>query len=124
MTTRERGFRKNDGKLFLPRFRIEYERILNDDLKALGMTDAFDDRLANFSRLSLGGLFISEVRQKTYIDVNEEGTEAAAVTVVTARPSDGGPFYMRVDRPFLFVIRERQSGTILFVGKVVDPPQA
>jgi len=119
------GFHETEVELFLPRFRMAYERTLNDDLKALGMTDAFDER-ADFSRLSTsGGLSISAVKQKSWVDVNEEGTEAAAATVVeiieTSLPQTP---VVRVDRPFLFVIRERLSGTILFVGKIVRPPEA
>ena len=119
------GFHETEVELFLPRFRMAYERTLNDDLKALGMTHAFDER-ADFSRLSTnGGLSISAVKQKSWVDVNEEGTEAAAATVVeiieTSLPQIP---VVRVDRPFLFVIRERLSGTILFVGKIVAPPGA
>ena len=67
-----------------------------------------------------GALRISEVKQKTFVDVNEEGTEAAAATSV-AVVDVAAPMPVRVDRPFLFAIRERLSGTILFVGKIVDP---
>jgi serpin B len=68
-------------------------------------------------------LFISFVQQNTFVDVNEEGTEAAAVTVVgvgvTSAPAE--PPVVRVDRPFVFAIREKLSGTLLFVGKIADP---
>jgi serine protease inhibitor len=119
------GFQETEVQLFLPRFRMAYERTLNDDLKALGMVDAFDGR-ADFSRLSpVPTLQISAVKQKSWVDVNEEGTEAAAVTVVeiieTSLPQIP---VVRVDRPFLFVIRERLSGTILFVGKIAGLPEA
>ena len=114
------GFRERDIEVFLPRFRMAYERTLNDDLAALGMVDAFDHR-ADLSRLSpVGGLWISSVRQKSWVDVNEEGTEAAAATVVTVVES--APPDFRADRPFLFFIRERLSGTILFAGKFASPP--
>ena len=111
-----------DVDLYLPRFRMEWSRTLNEDLKSLGMRDAFIEGGADFTRLSPIGrqLFISYVKQKSYVDVNEEGTEAAAATAVgigvTSAPQT---ISMRVDRPFLFVIRERLSGTILFMGKVV-----
>jgi len=113
-----------DGTLYLPRFRMSYKRSLNDDLKALGMTDAFDGQHADFSDLSpVEGLYISNVLQKSWVSVDEEGTEAAAATSVEVGVTSGGPgFEMRVDRPFLFLLRERLSGTILFVGKVVTPP--
>ena len=116
------SFYDTDLQLFLPRFRMAFERTLNDDLVALGMVDAFDHR-ADFRRLSpVGGLSISEVKQKSWVDVNEEGTEAAAATVVTVRESSGS--VVRADRPFLFFIRERLSGTILFAGKLASPPGA
>lgn len=111
--------------LYLPRFKLEWERTLNDDLQTLGMRDAFSGGIADFTRMSPRGreLFISIVKQKTYVDVNEEGTEAAAVTVVgmqlTSMPV---PIVVRVDRPFIFVIRERLSGTIVFMGKIVRMP--
>ena len=116
------SFRKTEMRLFLPRFRMAYERTLNDDLAALGMVDAFDHR-ADFTRLSpVDGLLISEVKQKSWVDVNEEGTEAAAATSVAVRETSASVF--RADRPFLFLIRERLSGTILFVGKLASPPRS
>jgi serine protease inhibitor len=106
--------------LYMPRFKLDWERKLNDDLAAMGMGIAFTDA-ADFSRLSDIALELSRVIQKTYVDVNEEGTEAAAVTVVGVVPvSAPGP--IRVDRPFIFAIRERLSGTILFMGKIVKLP--
>ena len=104
---------------FLPRFQMDYERKLNGDLEALGMVDAFDDA-ADFTRLSPVGVSISEVRQKSWVEVNEEGTEAAAATVVVL--IDSTPHEIRADRPFLFFIRERLSGAILFAGKIASPP--
>ena len=116
------GFHDTDVELFLPRFRMSYERTLNDDLAALGMVDAFDPGRADLTRLSpVESLFISEVRQKSWVDVNEEGTEAAAAT--SAVVADSGPLVVRADRPFLFFIRERLSGTILFAGKFASPPE-
>lgn len=113
------SFHETDLELFLPRFRMAYERTLNDDLAALGMVDAFDQR-ADLTRLSpVGDLWISSVKQKSWVDVNEEGTEAAAATAVAV--SESAVPVVRADRPFLFFIRERLSGTILFVGKVASP---
>jgi len=107
--------------LYLPKFTLTYEDTLNDDLTGLGMGEAFTDR-ANFTRMSAGGgLFITTVKQKTFVDVNEEGTEAAAATSVGIGLTSLPPS-IRVDRPFLFVIRERLSGTILFMGKIVEFP--
>ena len=98
------------------------ERELNDDLKALGMVDAFDDAYADFTRLSPVRVHISEVKQKSWVEVNEEGTEAAAATVVVI--ADSAFPDVRADRPFLFFIRERLSGAILFAGKIASPPVA
>ena len=115
------GFDDRKVELFLPRFRMSYERTLNDDLAALGMVDAFDPGRADLTRLSpVGPLFISEVKQKSWVDVNEEGTEAAAATSVAV--AESGPLVVRADRPFLFFIRERLSGAILFAGKFASPP--
>jgi serine protease inhibitor len=118
-------FHDAEVDLQLPRFKLEWERGLIPDLKALGMRAAFTDGGADFSRMSPLGtqLFISVVKQKTYVDVNEEGTEAAAVTnvgiSVTSAPLRRA---FVVDRPFVFVLRERLSGTILFMGKIVRLP--
>ena len=114
------SLRETRGGVAMPRFRLEYRQVLNDALQALGMRRAFLPT-AEFARMSgEGGLMISQVLQKTYVDVNEEGTEAAAATsvgvVVTSLPPE-----VRIDRPFVVAIRERFSGTILFLGKVVDP---
>jgi len=105
----------------LPRFKLEYELTLNNVLEALGMGVAFTDS-ADFSKLyAPGGAFISEVKHKTFVDVNEEGTEAAAVTSVEIGLTSAGPWPIVIDRPFVFAIREDYSGTILFMGKIVDP---
>jgi serpin B len=107
----------------LPKFRLEYERELNDALKALGMTPAFAPDRADFSRMAKSAprkLYISAVKQKSYVDVDEQGTEAAAATSVGIRVTSLAPSF-RVDRPFVVAIRERLSGTILFLGKVTDP---
>ncbi len=118
------GLRPVELTLFLPRFRLEYERLLNDALKAMGMGVAFDPGRADFTRMYRWAiedeLHISKVKQKSFVEVNEEGTEAAAVTSVEVGVTSAPPV-MRVDRPFLFAIRERFSGTVLFLGKIVDP---
>ena len=107
----------DDSELILPRFKLEYEVRLNDTLTALGMGIAFGTG-ADFSGMGTQ-LFISEVRHKTIIEVNEEGTEAAAVTVVVGQES--APPIFRVDRPFLFAIHDERTQTILFMGTVVEP---
>jgi serine protease inhibitor len=108
--------------VYLPKFRMEWQDTLNADLKAMGMENAFCEGCANFTRLSPMGedLFISFVKQNTFVNVNEEGTEAAAVTTVGVDYVSLPPS-IRFDRPFVFVIRERLSGTILFMGKVAVP---
>jgi serpin B len=86
------------------------------------MEQAFSPGGADFSRMSSEGLFISFVQQNTFVNVNEEGTEAAAVTTVGIETTSvGPPPVIRFDRPFVFVIRERLSGSILFMGKVAVP---
>ncbi|NIR48105.1 serpin family protein [candidate division KSB1 bacterium] len=117
------NFSADSVTLQLPKFKLEYEIKLNDVLSALGMQVAFAPG-ADFTRMYRpGGLWIDYVRHKTFVEVDEEGTEAAAVTVVAIRDSAGGPEikFMRVNRSFLFVIRENHSQTILFMGKIVEP---
>ncbi|MQA90435.1 MAG: serpin family protein [Gemmatimonas sp.] len=110
--------------LAVPRFELEYDVKLNDPLKSMGMEAAFVDSTADFSRISpAGGLYVTRVEHSSFVKVDEEGTEAAAATnvgigIVSAPPS------FRVDRPFLFAIRERFSGTILFSGKIVSLEEA
>lgn len=103
-----------------PRFELKYEKKLTEDMEAMGMMDAFISDKADFSAMSSAELFIGLLEQYTYIKVDEEGTEAAAVTVVggltTSVPSNPDDFYM--DRPFVFMIKEKSTGTILFMGKV------
>ncbi len=118
-------FQERELDLRMPRFKLEYERTLNDDLSALGMRVAFDGAAANFHPMTTTAeqLYIKYVKHKTYVDVHEEGTEAAAVTVVGVGVVCAcGPAPFHVDRPFVFVIRERLSGAILFTGKVVRIP--
>jgi serine protease inhibitor len=111
-------FNVRETTLFLPRFTLEWKRKLNPDLEKLGMGTAFQEGFADFTRMSPEGnrLIIDEVIQKTFVEVNEEGTEAAAVTSVGVGVTSA-PAPIRVDRPFMFAIREKLSGTILFVGK-------
>ncbi|HSG82615.1 MAG TPA: serpin family protein [Gemmatimonadota bacterium] len=117
------GLSANEMQVYLPKFTLEYEIELGDALKALGMSIAFDPVAADFTKIyngGLGNLFISRVKHKTFVDVNEEGTEAAAVTSVEVGIT-GMPPTVIVDRPFLFAIRERLSGTIVFMGVIQNP---
>jgi serine protease inhibitor len=111
--------------LDIPRFRIEYEKILNETLEGMGMKVAFDPGRADFGEMSPLGedLYVGNVKQKTFVEVNEEGTEAAAATSVEMRVVSMPPTF-RADRPFLVAIRERLSGTILFLGVIGAPPSA
>jgi len=118
-------FRSREGTLELPRFKLENTYELNGELAALGMARAFS-RQAEFGGISDGPLYISKAVQKTYVEVNEEGTEAAAASGIALRPravlrQPVPPFTMIVDRPFYLAIRENQTGTILFHGAIEDP---
>lgn len=121
-------FTPQEGTILLPKFQLEYETILNDALKKLGMATTFDDR-ADFTKMieEEKKLSIDEVKQKTFIDVNEEGTEAAAATsigvVMSSAPLDG-PFYMEVNRPFFIAITDEETDMILFMGSIGNPQQA
>lgn len=112
--------------LWLPKFRIEWSGELTDTLGSLGMRQAFENGAADFSRMSSDpeGLFIGSVLHKSFVDVDEKGTEAAAATAMMlaggcAPPEE--PKIFRADRPFLFLIRDRTTRLIHFVGRVVDP---
>ena len=113
------------GDILLPRFKLEYDIDLEEPLTEMGMGIAFSEMLADFSKMSSqNDLFISSVLHKSFVEVNEEGTEAAAVTVVRIGITSGGRshgFSMIINRPFLFVIRENRSGVIMFIGKIVNP---
>lgn len=108
--------------LELPKFTFSYKNILNDELTAMGMGIAFTPQ-ADFSGINgTGGLDISRVIHKTYVDVNEEGTTAAAVTAVEIEfTSVPGSISFKADRPFIFAIREVTTGAILFIGMVQNP---
>jgi serine protease inhibitor len=122
-----RHFRQAEGTIALPRFRLAYEATLNDALKALGMGIAFDRRRADFTGMIADGkpsANIDEVKHKTFVEVNEEGTEAAAATSIGMIRMTMAPqrnFSMIVDRPFFCAIRDNQTGTLLFLGTIVDP---
>lgn len=116
-----RKFRRRDGLVQLPRFKFDYDIQLNDALKALGMEPAFNEAKANFSRMTSEPVNINTVKHKTFIEVNEEGTEAAAVTSVNVFRSVQMQFQMVVDHPFFCAIRDNQTGTILLMGSVREP---
>jgi serpin B len=114
----------NMVELSLPKFSFESEFELGDVMEAMGMPTAFDEKRADFSGMTgVRELFIGSILHKAFVDVNEEGTEAAAATAVIMRlesmPLD--PVPVQVDRPFIFLIRDNDTGTILFVGRVTNP---
>ncbi len=121
------ALQKQEVIVSLPKFKMTSEFFLNEALKALGMTDAFDAASADFSGMAPDpvGLYISHVVHKAFVDVNEEGTEAAAATavvmqkVMAALPKPKPVF--RADHPFIFIIRDKSSDSILFIGRVMDP---
>lgn len=110
-------------EVFLPQFKLEQGLELSENLKGLGMIDAFDENAANFSGISPTFLYITKVIHKAYVEVNEEGTEAAAATAVIMGTKSAGfnQAVFRADRPFAFLIRDTKSGCILFVGRLMKP---
>jgi serine protease inhibitor len=114
----------NFGTIMMPKLKLDYKLLMNDALISLGMGIAFSGG-ADFSRINgYGNLFISRVIHQSFVQIDEEGTEAAAATIVELRETSGmGPtgFFMRADRPYVFVLRERVNNTILFIGKISRP---
>ena len=118
------GLRRREVDVYLPRFKFTSEFGLRSMLESLGMKDAFLPDEADFSGMNgKRDLFVTAVLHKAYVDVNEEGTEAAAATGVivgtTSVPLQ--PAVFRADHPFLFFIRHRPTGTVLFMGRVAEP---
>jgi serpin B len=118
------GFHENRGTLVLPRFKLRYGAELKKPLGAMGMATALSPA-ADFSGMSSSKLFLSAIKHQSFVEVNEEGTEAAAATTgVMALASmriQPQPFHMIADRPFLFVISDHATGSILFLGLIFDP---
>ncbi len=120
------NFNKMDIQLSMPKFKLEYEKKLNQALIDLGMGIAFEPSGADFSKINPNAqLYIDFVKHKVFIDVNEEGTEAAAITVVgivyTSAGEGDAPYFFNVNKPFVFAIKERDTKSIIFIGKVMDP---
>ena len=114
------GLPSDSIDVYLPKFALEFSMGLKNALTALGMGIAFIPGSADFSNMYPSvAVWIDSVKHKTFVEVNEEGTEAAAVTSV--QMGYGGIEGFLADRPFLFMIRENESGTILFIGKITDP---
>jgi serpin B len=116
------GLTKREVDLRIPKFTYKYENLLNNELTNMGMGIAFEG--ADFSGINgTGGLSISRVLHKSFVEVNEEGTEAAAVTAVEIELTSFPPqnILFNVNRPFFFAIRESTTGAILFLGRVTNP---
>jgi serpin B len=109
----------------MPKFKMTSRFSMAEVLRSMGMTDAFSAQAADFSGMTgRRDLFISAVIHQAYVDVNEEGTEAAAATGVVMRLTSAMPDrtpVFRADHPFLFLIRDKTTGSILFLGRVMNP---
>ena len=124
--TWQRATRERKGTFKMPRFTIKFKALLNDPLKQLGMDRAFSDTKAQFDPMGkspMGPLYINRVLHEAVVIVTEEGTEAAAATVVEmgARSAPPAPFNMTCDRPFFFWIADERTGAVLFAGTVYNP---
>ncbi len=121
------GLQSKQVDLILPKFKFEYFLSLKESLMKMGMADAFDNTKADFSGMDgKQDLYISAALHKAFVSVDEAGTEAAAATIVIMREGMAGPvspMEFKVDRPFFFLIRDNPTGTILFLGRVVNPGQ-
>jgi serpin B len=120
------ALRSREVDVYLPKFKTTASFELNGTLKELRMPSAFDPQQADFSGMTGGrDLFISKVIHKAFVDVNEEGTEAAAATGIimapTGMPIEEPPPVFRADRPFVFMIRDNRNGAILFLGRLINP---
>jgi serpin B len=124
-----REMQKEKGELYFPKFKLEYEKSLNEVLQLMGMRIAFDPKTADFARINKDPslhLHISSVTHKAFVNVDEDGTEAAAATsvgigtTVVLRPTKP-PFFMHVDHPFMLVIWDHYTEDLLFVGKILQP---
>lgn len=110
----------------IPKFSFDYNLQLKQDLMDLGITDAFDENLADFSNMANTELYVEDALHKADIDFSEEGIRAAAVTVLTMRDNaliqdDNQPEEIRIDKPFMYLIRDKQTNEIWFVGTVYEP---
>ncbi|MHA1147939.1 MAG: serpin family protein [Promethearchaeota archaeon] len=123
-------FQQEEVKVYIPKFKIETKYELKKDLREMGMTESFTSN-ANFSGIvdtsKSEPPFIGEIIHKAFVDVNEEGTEAAAVTMITALPK-GMPIHKEIpefkaDHPFMFMIQDSQTKSILFIGRISNPKE-
>ncbi|MFA5031668.1 MAG: serpin family protein [bacterium] len=123
------NLQNHEVRVYFPQFKMTSEFSMAGTLNSMGVTDAFSSQSADFSGMAGDtGLFISTVIHKAFIDVNEKGTEAAAVTVVKMQVESRRPMVrqkqipvFRADHPFIFLIRDNRSGSILFIGRLINP---
>ena len=114
------------GKItvYMPKFKFSYEKYLNKQLQSMGMIDAFNPYLADLSGIVDASIYVSFVKQNTFVEVDEKGTEAAAVTIAVAQEKamiSPDPITISFDSPFLFLIRDTNTGAILFIGQLLQP---
>lgn len=121
----EKNMRNMPIDIYLPKFKFETKYFMQDNLKKMGIEDAFSKQDADFSGMTGSkDLFISDVIHQAFVEVNEEGTEAAAATAVTMKFTsaiDSDKLIFRADHPFVFLIKQKSTGAILFIGKVNNP---
>lgn len=117
-----KNLRSTKTYLFIPRFKMEFEETLNEYLKKMGLEIAFIPELADFTRIYKGPekLYISEVKHKSYVEVNEEGTEAAAATSI-GMGTTSMPVSLKFNKPFIFIIHDVKTNTVMFIGKMEKP---
>ncbi|CAC5396789.1 SERPINB [Mytilus coruscus] len=118
------GIWRRDTIIRIPKFAFEAKYDLKPVLTSLGINEIFDSQTANFAKMTtMKPVFVNDARHKSYIEVTEQGTEAAAATTIeiTKTSSMSGPFQFVAEHPFMFVIRDNNSGTILFVGRYANP---
>ena len=119
------ALKSREVRLSMPRFKMEYSSTLNEALKQMGIRDAFIPGKAEFSRITNSSLAVSSVLQKTFLEVNEYGAEGAAVTAIavmtTALPRPNMVEVMTLDRPYLYLIMEKTTQSVLFMGKMENP---
>jgi len=122
LTNWRNDLEKNEIIVKIPKFKFETEYNLNDVLKNMGVIDAFRPGVADFSKMDgTKNLFISKVLHKAFIEVNEEGTEATAATAIIVELTAVMTTEFNADHPFIFIIQHRETGAVLFMGKVIDP---
>jgi serpin B len=118
------GLQTAEGRLVMPKFEFEAEFLLNETLEEMGMPAPFDRAAADFSAMSADygrDLYISAVIHKAFVAVDEEGTEAAAATAVVVEVESAPELHVTIDRPFLFAIEDADTGSVLFLGRVLEP---